>query len=168
MWCLVNTVSMCQLESTFYFYDFLVIYIQLHINGDRKFQGLSTTYRALPDLNEFLIKIQKQKLLRLSYNSCSLPVVKIQLNQYSIFGSCCLFLHVQAAVKALETAKDLGHKTLEIKTDSRYTINGKDQIYVACCFFFSCQQIFTTVEWLNALGSRVFRKGRHDFPAYFD
>lgn len=56
------------------------------------------------------------------------------------FGPCCLFLHVQAAVKALETAKDLGHKTLEIKTDSRYTINGKDQIYVACCFFFfSCQ-----------------------------
>ena len=142
--------------------------IQLHINGDRKFQGLFTTYRALPDLNEFLLKIQKQKLLRLSYNSCSLPVVKIQLNQYSIFGPCCLFLHVQAAVKALETAKDLGHKTLEIKTDSRYTINGKDQIYAAYCFFFSCQQIFATVEWLNALGSRVFKKGRHDFPAYFD
>ena len=37
---------------------------------------------------------------------------------------CCLFL--QAAVKALETAKDLGHKALEIKTDSKYTINGKD------------------------------------------
>lgn len=31
---------------------------------------------------------------------------------------------IMAAVKALETAKDLGHKTLEIKTDSRYTING--------------------------------------------
>lgn len=31
---------------------------------------------------------------------------------------------IMAAVKALETAKDLGHKTLEIKTDSKYTING--------------------------------------------
>ena len=29
-------------------------------------------------------------------------------------------------MKALETAKDLGYKSLEIKTDSKYTINGKD------------------------------------------
>lgn len=36
------------------------------------------------------------------------------------------FNFLQAAVKALETAKDLGYKTLEIKTDSKYTINGKD------------------------------------------
>ena len=35
---------------------------------------------------------------------------------------------LQAAVKALETAKDLGLKTLEIKTDSKYTINGKNLI----------------------------------------
>ncbi|KAL9980315.1 hypothetical protein ACROYT_G008881 [Oculina patagonica] len=31
---------------------------------------------------------------------------------------------IMAAVKALETAKDLGYKSLEIKTDSKYTING--------------------------------------------
>ena len=35
----------------------------------------------------------------------------------------------QAAIRALETAKDLGHKTLEIKTDSMYTINGKEATF---------------------------------------
>ena len=63
----------------------------------------------------------------------------------------CLFQ--QAAVKALETAKDLGHKTLEIKTDSKYTINGKDLICATCCFF--PQGIFATVEWLSALAKET-------------
>ena len=59
----------------------------------------------------------------------------------------CLFacLFQQAAVKALETAKDLGHKTLEIKTDSKYTINGKDLINLQGSIFifeiFFCKKI---------------------------
>lgn len=35
------------------------------------------------------------------------------------------YFYFQAAVEALKTAKTLGYKTLEIRTDSKYTINGK-------------------------------------------
>ena len=66
------------------------------------------------------------------------PILHIKLwgfflHLFKVCLSACVFL--QAAVKALETAKDLGHKTLEIKTDSKYTINGKDLIHAACWLF---------------------------------
>ena len=35
----------------------------------------------------------------------------------------------KAAVTALETAKDMGLKALEIKTDSTYTIKGKNTLF---------------------------------------
>lgn len=50
--------------------------------------------------------------------------MRVLFTIFKVFLSAFFFL--QAAVKALETAKDLGLKTLEIKTDSKYTINGKN------------------------------------------
>ena len=68
--------------------------------------------------------------------------------------SACLFL--QAAVKALETAKDLGHKALEIKTDSKYTINGKDLLqYVLLAVFFMDIYHMSRVHYILVLSRDV-------------
>ena len=72
---------------------------------------------------------------------------------FKVCLSACVFL--QAAVKALETAKDLGHKTLEIKTDSKYTINGKDLTHAACWLF--CLILFISMDIYHSRRTECIR-----------